>query len=396
MTAMTPDIQTIEQADSSIHVVWADGHRSQYHHIWLRHQCECRECGTPMDGLRNAWILDIPEKPEIEELTSGPDGVRITWADNHHQSVYSPQWLRRHCYDPQSRAARRHRVTNWDTRIQDHIPAFEFPEARRSAEIHLKVLETVRDYGFCLLETLDTRLQGIRDAAHLFGPVRITHFGISEITEKSAQYNVGDSGRALLPHMDETYRISSVGITVLQMVTSSESGGHSTLVDGFNAVRRLRETSPDAFDLLSTVPVTFRRRHTGKTLDGKPRLLVSRTPLIKLDENNEVVGVRINERHIAPLDVEGHLVEPFYRAIRDLLQITYDPGLRIEIPLKSGQGLVFDNQRVLHGRTAFVRGKKPRHARTCTVNTEEFHSTLRLRQLEFDLPESDQVLYQGM
>ncbi len=396
MTAPAPAIQAIEKTDSAINVLWTDGHRSQYHHIWLRHQCECRECGTPMDGLRNVWILDIPEKPEIDELTSGPDGVRITWADDHHQSVYTTQWLRKHCYSPQSRAARRHEVTYWDTRIQHDIPVFEFSAAQQSAEIHLRVLETVRDYGFCQLENLDTRLQGIQNAAHLFGPVRVTHFGISEITEKSAQYNVGDSGRALHPHMDETYRISSVGITVLQMVTPSESGGHSTLVDGFNAVRRLRDTSPDAFDLLSTVPVTFCRHHAGESLDGKRRMLVSRTPMIRLDENGEVMGVRINERHISPLDVEGSLVEPFYRAIRDLLKITYDPALRIEIPLQAGQGLVFDNQRVLHGRTAFVRGKRPRHARTCTVNTEEFHSTLRLRQMDLDLPESNQTLYPGM
>ena len=40
--------------------------------------------------------------------------------------------------------------------------------------------------------------------------------------------------------------------------------------------------------------------------------------------------------------------------------------------------LIFNNQRVLHGRTAFDRGECGRHLRTCHEDLDEFHSRLRV------------------
>ena len=33
--------------DSQLTITWGDGHHSSYHPLWLRHQCECKVCGTP-------------------------------------------------------------------------------------------------------------------------------------------------------------------------------------------------------------------------------------------------------------------------------------------------------------------------------------------------------------
>ena len=389
----------IEQAtilDNKIKVTWKDRHYSDFHLVWLRHQCECTQCGSSLDGLRNNWILEIPDNPRVSSMSQENDGISITWADNEHQSHYPASWLRNHCYSDNSHRSRRHRVTLWDSTMGDRIPVFDVPGITSDIDRHLALLETVRDVGFCKLTNVDTRLSGIEEAANLFGPVRQTHWGISEINEKNSQYNVGDSGRALLPHMDETYRLSSVGVTILQMVQPSEKGGHSILVDGFEVARRVRESDPEAFRLLSTLAVTFKRHHKGESADGRPRMLVSRSPIIKLDGEGEIEGVRINERHISPLDIRGELVEPYYRALKVLFTHTYDPALEIQLPLQSGEAMVFENNRVLHGRTEFVRGEKPRYARTCTVDLEEFHSTMRLLQMKLGRPGVNQVIYQGM
>ena len=45
-------------------IAWGDGHHSSYHPLWLRHQCECNLCGTPIDAVRGIRLLDIP--PNIE------------------------------------------------------------------------------------------------------------------------------------------------------------------------------------------------------------------------------------------------------------------------------------------------------------------------------------------
>ena len=389
-------ISALEREPNAIAVDWKDGHRSRFHNIWLRHQCECDSCGTTVDGIRDVWLADLPDNPGIAELSWDEDGLDVTWEMGRHRSHYTGSWLRRHCYSTGACEARRHRPRLWDAQSVDPMPEFDLKGIAGDGVAKLEMLEAVRDWGFCKFVNMDTSIDGIREAAELFGPVRMTHYGISDIHERSAQYNVGDSGRPLLPHTDENYRISSLGITLFQVVQPSERGGHSTLVDGFEVARRVRERFPEAFDLLASVPLTFRRHHTGESLDGKHRLMMSRFPAIKLDEAGRVGGVRINERQVSLLSIDEALVEPMYRALRLLFEVTYDPGLRIELPLRSGEGMAFDNQRVLHGRTEFIRGRLPRHVRTCTVDTEEFHSTLRLLEMRLEKPGADLIMHQGM
>ena len=52
-------------------------------------------------------------------------------------------------------------------------------------------------------------------------------------------------------------------------------------------------------------------------------------------------------RQIGSLDVDADQVIPFYDAVRRLLDILYDDELRITLPLKSGEGLLFNIKRIL-------------------------------------------------
>ena len=186
------------------------------------------------------------------------------------------------------------------------------------------------------------------------------------------------SQRPSTPHADETYRLSTIGITVFQVLRPSTEGGHSTLVDGFEAARRLRTAWPEDFDLLTKVPITGERRDAAHNSGGQAKWFSATMPMIRVDFDGEISGVRLNERQIAPLDLPGDLIEPCYRALRRLFEILYDPDLRLTFELQAGDGLIFDNQRVLHGRTAFEPEEPARSVLTSSVDIEEFHSSLRL------------------
>jgi gamma-butyrobetaine dioxygenase len=45
--------------------------------------------------------------------------------------------------------------------------------------------------------------------------------------------------------------------------------------------------------------------------------------------------------------------------------------------MKPGDLHIFDNHRVLHGRTAFETAGGDRHLQQCSINRDEFHNTLR-------------------
>ena len=58
----------------------------------------------------------------------------------------------------------------------------------------------------------------------------------------------------------------------------------------------------------------------------------------------------------------------------------------IEFKLAPGEVLVFNNQRLMHGRTAFDPSSGKRHIRSCSVDLDEFYSRLRILYALHDDP----------
>lgn len=364
--------------DSRLQIDWGDGHRSEFHPLWLRHQCYCESCGTPLNGVRGLRLHHLPDNPEPRLESVGDAAVELSWAQDDHRSRYPAEWLRDHCYSDAERTRRRHRPILWDARIMDNCPSANLRECEQSPQARLALLETIRDYGFAFVRGVPASVAEAHRLIEIIGPQRYTHYGTYSLGQKKSVDNVGDTTTALDPHTDESYRTSTVGITVFQVIRPASEGGHSTLVDGFEAVRRLRESAPDEFELLTRLPITGARLDPAANSGGQTRWYAATMPMIRVDFDGEVSGVRMNERQIMPLDVPAELVEPAYRAIRHLFEILYDPGLRLTFPLQAGEGLIFDNQRVLHGRTAYRPETPPRSVLTNSVDIEDFHSSLRM------------------
>lgn len=365
-------------ADRQLHVDWGDGHHSEFHPTWLRHQCYCETCGTPLNGVRGLRLHHLPDtlEPRLESFAA--DVVELAWLHDGHRSRYTAEWLRDHCYSAIEHARRKHRPILWDATIMDNCPSADLLECERSPAARLALLENIRDYGFAYVRNVPGTIDEAGRLIEIIGAQRHTHYGNYTLGKKKSVDNVGDTTTALDPHTDESYRTSTVGITVFQVIRPAADGGHSTLVDGFEAVRRLRESAPDEFDLLTRLPITGARFDPAANSGGNSKWYSTTMPMIRVDFDGEVSGIRMNERQIMPLDVPAELIEPGYRAIRHLFEILYDPGLCLTFPLETGEGLIFDNQRVLHGRTEYQAGNPPRSVLTNSVDIEDFHSTLRM------------------
>ena len=382
--------------NGTLDVHWADGHRSLFHPMWLRHQCECDQCGSSLNGVRSIRIHHIPEDIIPTEFSHTETEVNIVWPADSHRSSYHCHWLRNHCYSETERSARKHQPLLWDASIAESSPTADFEEARANPEVRLNLLQTVNNLGFCKITNAPTDASQSSQLIKLIGHQRQSHYGTYKLASKKAVDNVGDTTDALDPHIDETYRLSHVGITIFQVLHPSSNGGDSTLVDGFEAVRRLRESSPDDFELLTKLPITSHRYDEANSGDRDPRWYISKIPLIRLDSESNVCGVHFNERQIAPLDLPAEMIAPCYRALRKIFNILYAPDLRLTFKLKAGEGLVFNNQRILHGRTAFTAEQPPRSVLTSSVDIEEFYSSLRMLQVSLG-HEGPQMAYsQGM
>ncbi len=375
---------------------WGDGHQSRFHAIWLRHQCWCPDCGTPVTGVRNIRLHHIDEATAFEDVKLTGSSVRVTWSGEDHVSDYPADWLRNHCYSAAERVRRRAKPILWDASLSRNLPSGSLNEAEVNPSARLRILEAVRDYGFCKIVDAPTVEAESARMIKLVGAQRKTHFGTYTLKTKKTVTNVGDTTGPLDPHVDEPYRYAAIGITVFQVLHPSSNGGASTLVDGFEAARRLKAQYPADFDLLCRMPVTCQRFDPGDNSDGHLRWYRSRMPVIQLDDEREVCGVRMNERQISPLDVSADQVMPAYRALKRLFALLYDDDLRLTLDLKGGEGLLFDNQRLLHGRTGFAPETPPRAVLTSSVDLDDFHSSLRLLQRDLDPDAVHMVLRQGM
>ena len=389
-------IKSASLQSKDLHLSWEDGHKSTFHSIWLRHQCTCDHCGTPVSGVRGIRIHHIPEDIAPSRLGIKENRVELIWNNDGHRSVYEGEWLRDHCYSKSERSRRKHRPTLWTREIAKDPPTASLEEAEADPSARLRMLEAVRDYGFCKITDAPTEASQAHRLIEAVGPQRLTHYGTYVLTKKKTVDNVGDTTGPLDPHSDETYRLSTIGITVFQVLNPSTDGGASTLVDGFEAARRLLEQDPESFDLLTKVPITGQRYDAAHNSGGQSRWYLAHLPLIKLDHDGDVSGVRLNERQISPLALDGDLIEPTYRALRQIFDILYDPDLLITFDLKAGEGLLFDNQRLLHGRTGFIPEEPPRSVLTSSVNLEDFHSSLRLLEKELGVEGPPLLLSQGM
>lgn len=360
-------------ADDRVAVDWADGHESRFHGIWLRHNCSCTACGTSETAMRALRIDAIPDDIMPQTVAIDDDGgLHVVWPGDGHISRYDATWLRDNCYSDTERSRRRWRPVYWGPEIAADPPEVDFETAQNDDVARLSFLENLRDYGFALVNNVPTDPEATKDIAALAGPLRVTNYGsVYDFRYTPTPLVYGDSEVGLNPHTDEPYRQAPPSITLFHFVKAAERGGESILVDTFRVGQALRDRDPEAFDLLAHQRVTFHRR-----LEKQDRDFRMQAPVFSLDDEGEIAGSRLLDRAIGPLHLDEDLVVPYYRALKQLIAMLFDEANQLRVPVATGQTLFFNNQRVLHGRTAFDVGSD-RYMRTCHVELDEFYSTLR-------------------
>ena len=116
-------------------------------------------------------------------------------------------------------------------------------------------------------------------------------------------------------------------------------------------------------DLPATVPVRFRYRDTDTDI-------VTIRPVIDLDHTGTVIGLNYSPR----LD-EVPLLDPdetrrYQSAHQRLAHVLASPEFEVRFALGAGQLMVFDSNRVMHGRTEFDPNERLRHLQGCYIDQD--------------------------
>lgn len=367
-------VESVDSDQDKVNIKWGDGHRSTFYTIWLRDNCSCEQCGDHSGGSRFFELNMLPEN--LANTTSHPDNmIRIEWVADSHTTHYDPAWLRGHCSSEKERRSRAHNPILWDQSLNDNLPEVNYELAKTDQTEQLKLYDSVRDYGICLLTHSPADPEATEEIASLIGYIRETHYGrIFEIISKPNPTLIANAPVPLRPHTDENFREPPPGIMIFHSIKASEDGGGlSVMTDGFKLATDFKAMYPEDYELLSTVPVPHRRFIEDVGLRAE-------APVITLNYMGDVSEFRLNERTMAPLDLPDQLIKPTYQALIKMFELSYQSKYHLRYLLKDGEALVFDNARVLHARTGFNGN---RHVRLTHVGRDEFYS--RWRQLRYAL-----------
>jgi len=153
-------------------------------------------------------------------------------------------------------------------------------------------------------------------------------------------------------------------------------GGKSLFVDGFHVAEKLRKVNPEAFEVLSTTPVPTQYLDKKGGVDLKLQLSLPMLVVSKDDSEGNPKGtliqVRFNNDDRAPLtNLSFPQVPKFYEALRAFNEILRSKEMELYYQLTKGTVVVFDNFRVLHGRTSFTGYRR---MVGCYLNHDDFRS----------------------
>ena len=378
-------------ADRAVAVEFADGRAMRFHHQWLRASCYCPGCGNPADGIRFTTVISFDAAITPAAVSASDGDLVVQWPDDH-RSVFGPDWLIHHAYDDAGRTRRAGwRPTLWRSELAADFPTVAWADAAdERGEGRLRLYQLLRDYGIVQVAGLGTDPAQTTALADVVGPIHeTTVYGrIYDVRAEPIAKLGAKTGMPQAPHIDDAFYYSPPGIDVFHCLVNTVEGGMSAYVDGFAIADAIRTEAPTAFDLLTTQPIQQIRRHPDE-ID-----LRNRGPLISLDEWGNPRGIRYFDRALAPLDLEPDLIEPMYDAIREYNRRMVDPAFITELRVAPGNGVLIDNHRVMHRRTAFDPAAG-RHIRLCHVPRDEFHGRLRELSRALDPANHDLHLPQG-
>jgi len=375
---------------SGLVVEWSDGARSSYPSIYLRDNSWDSKTAN---GQRLFETFELnPNQLQINEhvVDEQTEILKIKWSDDE-VSTFSVDWLYENSCAEQHRYLRTQettqRVTLWDRqtlKIPRTICKYDEVEQSRIA-----IYAELRKYGVCLVEGAPTEEvydektgdPPIIDVGNALGFVRKTNYG--DFFDVRVQPRQRDEGhlayttKGLSVHTDNPYRNPTPGVQLLHCIKQapamSGNNGMSVLIDGFMIANVMKQKYPEEFKLLSTI----KRPFTYYDLNGGYKFHKDRY-VIGVDSNGNVESVHYNNRSASShnWDIKESQIVPYYNAWKLFGAMLDDPEREyaMDYRLEPGQMVIFDNNRVLHGRRGYTleagdgEPDQARHLQGCYID----------------------------
>ncbi|PSR74786.1 hypothetical protein BD289DRAFT_334199, partial [Coniella lustricola] len=405
----------------------------------LRDLCQCAACVSASSGQKNFSTADVPSTPAVQSHRIHGDGrLEITWAhDFLHAAHAGPDAASSHSHSRShtsvfAPALLRQAITGSHQHIASVRPALWDASTYASAEADSKTISyadwmaggsayaaavlALAKWGLVLVTGLPETTAAVQDVAEKMGHVQSTFYGPTwDVVSKPNAENAAYTSEFLCLHQDLLYYRDSPKIQLLHCLSNDCEGGDSLFSDGLRAAYHTMAHRPDDFDVLSTNQLFYQYSRNGHYYRHHRPVIELAEPRSSSKPNRTVYPRRVSwsppfqgplprwaktlplseqqqeqeqeqqqqqqqqqdpARFLAELSEIGHGLDAWHPAAKRFRDDIEAPHNMIQYRLKPGDCAIFDNERVLHGRTRFNTASGHRHLRGTYLDQQAFESAL--------------------
>ncbi|GLA41148.1 hypothetical protein AnigIFM63309_009233 [Aspergillus niger] len=328
---------------------------------------------------RTVDTFAIPDDVRIKNLRYEIEGVEVDWSDGH-CAYYPFSWLKSHSNKPVTKLESKpelnfREIKSYVPGRDSTFPTFPYSDIMADDGALRDWLEGIYDWGFAFVQGVPTNPESTEALLKMIAFIRNTHYGgfwdfTADLTFKDTAYTTEFLGA----HTDNTYFTDPARLQLFHLLSHTDGdGGASLLVDGFRAASILREESPQDFEVLMSTNHPY---HSSGNEDVCVQP-AEQAPVLKVHpELQRLYQIRWNNYdRAAKKNWNWEDQVKWYTAARHWDEIIRRKDMEIWTQLEPGTALIFDNWRMLHGRSEFT-GKR----RMCGgyINNDDFISRYRL------------------
>ncbi|EED19509.1 trimethyllysine dioxygenase TmlH, putative [Talaromyces stipitatus ATCC 10500] len=350
----------------------------KYPAYWLRDNCQCTSCIRPDTRQRMVSSFSIPKNIHAKSVfQASPGQINVIWSDGH-MGEYSMAWLDSH--QMPSEVTHSNKVLtfrNFKHRRQAKShPWVNYEEVMNTGQGLTLWLQKVVDWGYCLVKGVPVTPEATKQLLERIAFIRETHYGgfwdfTSDLTFKDTAYTT----EALGAHTDNTYFSDPARLQLFHLLEHTEGeGGETLLVDGFYAAQRMLIEAPHNVEAFTDYAHPW-HSSGNEHISIQPYVYF---PVFERDPTTaRLMRIRWNNYdRAAKIDWTPYMAMSWYSAARhwNAILLRKDQTQKW-LQLEPGTAILFDNWRMLHGRSEFT-GKR----RMCGgyINNDDFLSRYRL------------------
>ncbi|KAI9473729.1 MAG: trimethyllysine dioxygenase [Benjaminiella poitrasii] len=373
--------------DKQVFLDWNSRETSIYNHFWLRDHCRCKQCYHPITRQRLINTFSIPRDIQPAAIDSTENGLVVTWPDGH-RSTYAWDWLYTHSYSPVLRTSEplaNKKPKLWDAELKS--TPVDYEAVMQTNEGLRQWIDQLETYGIAFVEGVPTTIEDTEKLARRVCFLRETHYsqGMWSFTADLAHADTAYTQLALGAHTDNTYFTEPAGLQMFHKLEFKGQGGDSLFVDGFSIAKQLKALSPNAYRTLSSTLVPT---HSA----GDENVLIVPTPranpILNHGPDGELFQIRYNNDDRSTLDhLSSTQLDEFYDALFLWHNLLTSKKNEYWDSLPPGRVVIFDNWRVLHGRSAFTG-----HRRICGAYFPWDDYKSRARTIRMSSEDKDRLL----